>query len=341
MNLVKTKKKSKYKLKYIICLVIIYLSFSYTFYNMIKGSKAVSNEEFINILVSSGNANILSKYKTTNIINGTMKFLLNIDFTNPKSILNNSILKYGSTKKKKTEATISISYNDDYSDMDELKKVSDYIKDPNPKEIKKPLVYLYNTHQLENYNNDNLEIYGITPNVQMASYLLREKLDSMGISTIVEDANMSNILASNNWNYAYSYQASASLITDKKNKYPTLKYFIDIHRDSIPKSASTASLNNKNYAKILFVVGKDYNTWQDNYNFSNKLNDLLNTYYSGISRGIITKSGTGVNGIYNQNLSPNCILIEVGGNENTIEEVYNTIEVLADILNKYISGAVK
>ena len=99
MNLVKTKKKSKYKLKYIICLVIIYLSFSYTFYNMIKGSKAVSNEEFINILVSSGNANILSKYKTTNIINGTMKFLLNIDFTNPKSILNNSILKYGSTKK--------------------------------------------------------------------------------------------------------------------------------------------------------------------------------------------------------------------------------------------------
>ena len=175
----------------------------------------------------------------------------------------------------------------------------------------------------------------------MASYLLREKLDSMGISTIVEDANMSNILASNNWNYAYSYQASASLITDKKNKYPTLKYFIDIHRDSIPKSASTASLNNKNYAKILFVVGKDYNTWQDNYNFSNKLNDLLNTYYSGISRGIITKSGTGVNGIYNQNLSPNCILIEVGGNENTIEEVYNTIEVLADILNKYISGAAK
>lgn len=42
-----------------------------------------------------------------------------------------------------------------------------------------------------------------------------------------------------------------------------------------------------------------------------------------------------------QNLSPNCILIEVGGNENTIEEVYNTIEVLADILNKYISGAAK
>ena len=75
--------------------------------------------------------------------------------------------------------------------------------------------------------------------------------------------------------------------------------------------------------------------------YLNKLNDLLNTYYSGISRGIITKSGTGVNGIYNQNLSPNCILIEVGGNENTIEEVYNTIEVLADILNKYISGAAK
>ena len=150
------KKKKKRKIKYFVLIIIIYMSFSYSFYYMIKDNKTVSNEDFINILVSSGNANILSKYRTTNIVNGTMKFFLNIDFTDPVSLFNTSILKNGyKEKKRKIEKTIAISYNDDYSDMDDLKKVSDYIRDPNPKTADKPIIYLYNSHQLENYSNDN------------------------------------------------------------------------------------------------------------------------------------------------------------------------------------------
>ena len=259
MNLKKNKSKKKKKLKYLICLIIIYLSFSYTFYHMIKDNKTISNEEFINLLVTSGNANILSKYKTSNIVNSTMKFLLNIDFNNPTSIFNTSILKYGT--KNKTEETIKVEYNDDYSNMDDLKEVSDYIKDPNPKETASPIIYIYNTHQLENYSNDNLEIYGITPNVQMASYLLREKLNEIDLPTIVEEANMSDILEKNGWDYSYSYQASRSLITEKKQTYSSLKYFIDLHRDSISKELSTVTINNKNYAKVLFVVGQDHQNW--------------------------------------------------------------------------------
>ena len=52
---------------------------SYTFYYMVKDNKTISNEKFINMLVSSGNAKILSQYKTTNLVNSTMKFFLNID----------------------------------------------------------------------------------------------------------------------------------------------------------------------------------------------------------------------------------------------------------------------
>ena len=92
------------------------------------------------------------------------------------SLLNSSILKYGYNEDVKT---ISLEYNDDYSNMDDLKNISDYIEDPNPTEIKEPIIYLYNSHQLENYNNDDLSIYGITPNVLMASYLLREKLNNL------------------------------------------------------------------------------------------------------------------------------------------------------------------
>ena len=50
------------------------------------------------------------------------------------------------------------------------------------------------------------------------------------------------------------------------------------------------------------------------------------------------KEGINVNGIYNQDISSNSVLIEVGGVDNTIEEVYNTMNAIANILYKHIKG---
>lgn len=315
---------------------IIYISFAYSFYGFMKNNDNISNEEFINMLVRSGNANILEDYKVIDIVNKTMGFLLDIDFTDPSSIMNATIFK--NDKEEEVEDVISVEYNDDYSNMEELKDVSDYISDPNPSEVNSPIVYIYNSHQLENYSSDNLDIYGITPNVLMASYLFREKLNSMGIESIVEEANMSDILSVNGWDYSYSYIASRTLIENKMKEYSSLKYFIDLHRDSISHDLSTVDINGSSYAKVLFVIGKDYDSWESNYGFANELNDLINKYYSGLSRGVLTKTGINVNGVYNQDLSPGVILIEVGGVDNSIEEVNNTINALADILYKYIKG---
>lgn len=338
MNLKTPKKKKKkfFKFRYLIYIIIIYIVFAYTFYGFMKNNESISNEEFINMLVRGGNANILGDYKTVNIINKTMDFLLDIDFTDPKSIMNGSILKFG--ENSDTSDVISIEYNDDYSNMEELKEVSDYISDPNPSEINKPLVYLYNSHQLENYSSDNLNVYGITPNVLMASYLLREKLNEKGIETIVEEANMSDVLNANGWDYSYSYVASRTLMEKKYKEYSSLKYFIDLHRDSVSRDVSVVDIKGISYAKILFVIGKDYDTWEENYKVANDLNNLINKYYNGLSRGILTKTGLNVNGVYNQDFNSGVILIELGGVDNTIDEVNNTVGALADILYKYIKG---
>ena len=60
--------------------------------------------------------------------------------------------------------------------------------------------------------------------------------------------------------------------------------------------------------------------------------------YPGLSKGILKKSGKDVNGIYNQDISENVILIEVGGVDNNINEVLNTVNALSDILYTYIKG---
>ena len=99
---------------------------------------------------------------------------------------------------------------------------------------------------------------------------------------------------------------------------------------------TTITINGKNYAKVLFVVGQDHDNWAKNMDIANKINNLINNNCNGLSRGILKKSGYGVDGIYNQDISSNSILIEIGSTDNTIDEVLNTINVLSNVLYKYI-----
>ena len=325
-----TKKKIK---KSFIYIIFVYIVFSITFYFSLKNSSEINNTKFINFLLKGGNSHLIGDYKLIDIVNTSTKFLFNIDIKNPTSILDNGVLVYGNNDK-----ILEMEHNDDYSNLEQLKEVSSYIEDPNPVDIENPIVYIYNSHQLENYNGENLDIYGITPNVLMASYLLKEKLNSRGLSTIVETTNMSEFLSLNGWDHASSYKASRIFILDKKNRYSSLKYFIDIHRDSVSKSVSTVNISGKSYARILFVVGLEHSNYTSNLNTMENINNLCNKYYPGLSRGIYKKEGAGVNGIYNQDISPNSILIEVGGVDNNIDEVLNTTEAISNILYYYIKG---
>lgn len=330
----KLKSVSKKKIrKSFFYIVIVYVVFALTFYYSLRNNGDDNNTKFINFLLNGGNSHMIGDYKITNIVNSTVNFLLNIDITNPSSILDTGILMYGNNDK-----ILELEHNDDYSNLEELKKVSSYMADPNPVDPENPIIYIYNSHQLENYSNTNLDIYGITPNVLMASYLLKEKLNNRGLSTIVEDSNLTEFLNLNGWNHAQSYNASRIFILDKKNRYPSLKYFIDIHRDSVSKDITTVNIDGKDYARILFVIGLEHNNYEENIRTAEAIEGIANKYYKGLSRGIYKKEGEGVNGIYNQDISPNSVLIEVGGVDNNIDEVLNTTEAISNILYYYING---
>lgn len=201
-----------------------------------------------------------------------------------------------------------------------------------------PLVYIYNTHQTEKYNS-SLDI-NINYSVLDASYLLQEKLKKYNISSVVESGSIKDILDTNNWNYASSYKVSRMYLENAKKNIPSLKYFIDLHRDSVNKKISTVEINGKSYARILFVLGLENINYLENKKVMEFMENFLNTNYYGISRGIFEREGPGVNGVYNQDFSTNCVLIEVGGEYNTPEEVANTIEVIAEMINAYIGESV-
>lgn len=330
----KSKKHNRrfFKLRYLLFIGIVYLSFDTTYGYLLDKKTNIENEYYLKIILSDTNHHFKFDYKPRKIISEAVAMLSNIDFTRPSSLLTINTSNYN------TKAVIADGEHSDIYDPTEQEKVTEYLKDPNPITVTKPRVYIYNSHQLENYNPKNLEIYNISPNVMMASYLLKEKLNDLGIPTIVNEFNLTEFIRINNWKHADSYKASRIFALDAKNKYDTLEYYIDIHRDALKKDASTIKIAGKNYAKTLFVVGLDNANYDKNLALANALHKQIQAKYPGLSRGVLKKQGKGVNGVYNQDISPKAMLIEIGGYQNTFEEVMCTVEALSKILYNYIEG---
>lgn len=199
-----------------------------------------------------------------------------------------------------------------------------------------PTVYIYNTHQTESYLYDKVNNYNLDYNVMFASYILKEYLNDYNILSFVESASIKKVLNENNLIYKDSYKASRILLEESIENYPTLKYFIDLHRDSSVYEKTTCVIDNKSYAKILFVLGLENKNYLENEKMINSLNERLIKVNSCLSRGITKKSGVGVDGVYNQDFNSNAILIELGGQYNTITEVNNTLKIFAKVLAEYI-----
>ena len=194
-----------------------------------------------------------------------------------------------------------------------------------------PILYIYNTHQTEEYVSNSLKNYNITPTVYMASNILKQELEKYNIYSVVEDENIKNVLNDNGWSYKDSYLASRLWLKKAKKKYPTIKYYLDLHRDSVSLSTT---INDKSYARIMYVLGMNYDTYEQNESLLIKLNNYTKEKYPNLSRDILyAKKNT-----FNQDFDGNVFLIEVGGNNSNFNEVYNTILALAEIIGNVIGS---
>lgn len=293
-------KKIKKRLNIRKSLIFIFLIF---FYLYIFGYTKKNNFDK-NILVKDID---YINFNIINYIKNESKKIIN----NPVNLLDNNIKKVNN--KNNSVITVMKEEKESENILDEYK----------------PIIYIYNTHQTEKYNN-----YSVVE----AGELLTKKLNEIGFDTFYEEQSISVFLQENNFKYYKSYTGSRKYLMEAKEKYEGLTYFFDIHRDALKKEQSTLNFNGINYAKISFLVGLENKNYEGNLNNATRLNDIINTLIPGLSRGIIKKSGEGVNGVYNQDISSNVFLIEIGGNENNKEEVINTVEIIKNAIKEYIKG---
>lgn len=325
----KAKKRRKWKARLLWYTVFLFMVFLSLFLIFDRFKLATSNEEFIQKLLEDSNYHLKYNQKQFTLITNISNFLSDFKITKPVTILEKSLgyrFKEKETEEKKEE-TNEIVMMFHKNDVDDLVLP------------KTPRVYIYSTHYNEGYATSNLESYNITPNVIMASKLLKEKLNKLGVSTIVEEGDIGGFMAVQGWNHNKSYEASRYFLEDTIKQNPNLELIIDFHRDALPKASSTVDIEGTSYAKILFVCGKENPNYEKNLEMMTKLNERIKAKYPSLTRGIIFHEGRGYNGIYNQDVNPNVILLECGGNQNNIGEVTNTLTLIAPIIAEVLNEA--
>lgn len=212
-------------------------------------------------------------------------------------------------------------------------------------QTKDQAVFIYSTHSTESYlpmlpgvTDPNLAWHK-EKNVTLLGKRLGEKLEEKGIKTLVNNKDIQGIIKKRGMSYEQSYAASREVVVEAMKQNKQIQYFIDIHRDSLRKGVTTTTINGKKYAKCLFVVGEAHPNYEKNSEFATNIHHAIQKKYPSLSRGVFGKSKAGGNnGIYNQDLAENSILIEIGGVDNTKEELDRTVDALADVISEYYWG---
>ncbi len=248
------------------------------------------------------------------------KNLYGLDLSNKDDFYNNFFKKniYG-LKFKKDETVINDKTN-----------FTDIVIDNSP------LIYIYNTFQTDKYKSKHYNSYNINSFVTQASRILNENLKKYNINSLVEEESIAKILKDNNIPYTNSYKASRILLDKAYQNNKTLKYFLDIQVSSNNYENTTVNINEKNYAKILFVIGTYNNNYKENQKLAIALDNLIKNKIENLSLGVSLRGGAGYHGVYNQDFNNNTLLIQIGGFQNTIDEVNNTVQVLAEVLYEYL-----
>lgn len=234
-----------------------------------------------------------------------------------------------------------------------LLNIDSEIEAYNPKDLtddekKAPIVLILHTHGTEAYSDEDSEVfkyYGgdfgrttdTNKNIVAVGRVMAEVLNEEGISTIHCE------IMHDEGAYQTAYTRAAETIKKYLNKYPSIKYVFDIHRDAVIKSDGTVmkpitEINGEMVAQVMAVVGSDYKggyfpDWEKHLSIALKLREKLNAENESLCRPVYLRGAT-----YNEQYSEGGLLIEVGSIGNTLDEAKRAGIITAKMLAEIIKG---
>lgn len=198
---------------------------------------------------------------------------------------------------------------------------------------KEPQILIYHTHGSEAFVDSR---NGITEDtvVGMGEILARYLTEKHGYEVLHDTTIFDKKDGKDNRNYAYS--EALTYMEALLKKYPSIDVIIDLHRDAGTKRVAT--IQGKKVAKVMLFNGLCRNTQGvlsylpnenllDNLAFSFQMKLIGDEMYPGLMNRIFLKDYR-----YNMHLAKRYLLIELGTDQNTVEEARNAMEPLSDVL---------
>lgn len=200
-----------------------------------------------------------------------------------------------------------------------------------------PQILIYHTHSQEDFV-DSVPGDPSTTIVGVGAYLAELLEDTYGIEVLHHDGVYD--LIDGKLDRSKAYDQAQGAVVDILEDNPTIEVIIDLHRDGVPEETHLLTMvNGKETAQIMFFNGLsstlsngnisylDNPYIQENLALSFQMQLAANEMYSGFTRRIYLKSYR-----YNMHLKPKTMLVEAGAQTNTVGEMMNAMEVLAEVL---------
>ncbi len=207
-----------------------------------------------------------------------------------------------------------------------------------------PMVLIYHTHTTESFVSEKTGTYTdgfnfrtteTDKNMVMVGDAIAEQLAAAGIG-VVHAREIHDFPV-----WSGSYDNSAATVRSILAEYPSICIALDIHRDALGEgdavAAPVADISGKQSAQIMIISGCDDGTmgmpeYRKNFHFASKLQQTAEKMFPGFTRPILFDYRK-----YNQDLTQGSLLIEVGSQGNTLEEVRFAGELTGKALSAVIT----
>lgn len=189
-------------------------------------------------------------------------------------------------------------------------------------------ICLYMTHNDESYRpTDGYDsIYG-AGGIHDVARQFKNQLNKKDIEVVLDETLH---IPHNSSAYSRSGVTAKNLLDEER---PDAMF--DVHRDGVSKSFYYYNNGEADYSKIRIVVGKSNPNFDENYKFAQTVFAIGNSMYPWLFSDIYCGKGH-----YNQALQPTSLLFEMGTYLIEKEYVYNTLPLLAEVVDTTLYASV-
>lgn len=200
-----------------------------------------------------------------------------------------------------------------------------------------PQILIYHTHAQEGYA-DSVE-GDLSTTVVGAGDRLASLLEDRGFC-VLHDRGIYDTIRD------YAYSEAAPALQQILTEHPSIEVVIDLHRDGVGEGTHLVTeYQGKKTAQFMFFNGLSRTrkageipylvneNREANLAFSFQMQLKCQQYYPGLARRIYLKGYR-----YNMQYRARSLLVELGAQTNTLEEVHNAVPLLADVIASVLEG---